>query len=182
MNHDGRTLLRATPVLAQRVWARHQRPSARSVARALQAAGFGRVHWTTIARWRAQNWKAKDSAHPLESARAGLEALAPLMTGDPATGLDDLVGDPDRDNLHQLSDAELLRKTAREVAIATILLTEEIRRRVSLPHINLAALAPAVRSIAGCIDALPDAFEQVLALRATKERPSYEAELCADTI
>ena len=98
MNHDGRTLLRATPALAQRVWARHQRPSARSVARALQAAGFGRVHWTTIARWRAQNWKAKDSAHPLESARAGLEALAPLMTGDPATGLDDLIGDPDRDN------------------------------------------------------------------------------------
>ena len=39
MTSEGRSLPRATPELAQRVWARQQRPSARRVARAMREAG-----------------------------------------------------------------------------------------------------------------------------------------------
>jgi hypothetical protein len=101
-----------------------------------------------------------------------------LVTGDPATTLDYLIRQPQAENLDELSDAELLRRTAREVAIATNVLTEEITRRLSLPHTDLVELAPAIRTIAACIDALPDAFEQALIMRATRERPSHEAGLC----
>jgi hypothetical protein len=76
--------------MAQRVWARHQRPSARNVAQALQQAGYP-VHFVTVARWRAQNWRAKASDHPLEIARSQLEAVAPFVTGDPETRLDDII-------------------------------------------------------------------------------------------
>jgi hypothetical protein len=60
MRSEGRTLPKATPALARRVWARQQRPSARRVARAMQQAGYP-VHFVTVARWRAQNWRAKAS-------------------------------------------------------------------------------------------------------------------------
>jgi hypothetical protein len=106
--------------------------------------------------------KAKTSADPLEIARAQLDAVAPLVTGDPGTTLDDLIDDPDREDLGQSSDAELLRRVAREVAIGTIVLVKEITRRAALPGTDLVALAPALRSIAACLDALPKAFQQAL--------------------
>src|SRR5271165_6363750 len=93
MKSERRALPRATPALAQRVWARHQRPSARRVAQALQQAGYP-VHWVTVARWRAQDWKAKETDHPLEAARVQLDAVAPLVTRDPETSTEDLIGDP----------------------------------------------------------------------------------------
>ena len=104
-----------------------------------------------------------------------------MVTGDPETTLDDLIDDPDREDLGQSSDAELLRRVAREVAIGTIVLAEEIMRRAALPGTDLVALAPALRSIAACLDAVPNAFQQVLALKMVRECPSYEASLCADT-
>jgi hypothetical protein len=94
------------------------------VARALQRAGYP-IHFVTVARWRAQNWRAEASDHPLEIARAQLDAVAPLVTGDPETTLNDLIDDPDRADLGQSSDAELLRRVAREVANGMIVLAKE---------------------------------------------------------
>src|SRR5262249_35548764 len=95
MKSDGRALPKATPELAQRVWARQQRPSARGVARAMRAAGYP-VHFVTINRWRAQDWKARASAHPLEIARSQLDAVVPLVTGNPETTIHDLIDEPVR--------------------------------------------------------------------------------------
>src|ERR1700730_12657670 len=45
----------ATPALAKAVWEHQSSASARSVARALGAAGYP-VHWVTVARWRRTGW------------------------------------------------------------------------------------------------------------------------------
>jgi hypothetical protein len=173
-----RPLPKATPEMAKRVWSRQQRPSARRVARAMGLAGYP-VHWVTVARWRKSGWNAEPSGHPLEVARAQLEAVAPLVTGDPETTLNDLINDPAQNQISQRSDDELVRNAVREVAIGTTILSREITERAGLPDTDLPALAPLVRAIAACLGALPQAFEQALILREIKERPSYEAKLCA---
>jgi hypothetical protein len=178
MKSERRTLPKATPEMAKRVWSRHQRPSARRVARAMGLAGYP-VHWVTVARWRARDWDAEEPDHPLEAARAQLDAAAPYLTGNPETTLDDVIGDPKQKHMGHLSDDEVMRDAVREVAIGTAILAREITQRAVLPETDLPALAPVVRSIAACLDALPGAFEQALTLKATKERPSYEAKLCA---
>ena len=49
----------------------------------MTAAGYP-VHFTTVARWRAQGWPTQtDDVHPLDQARAALDSIAPLLTGDP---------------------------------------------------------------------------------------------------
>jgi hypothetical protein len=127
LRSERRTLPKATPALAQRIWARQQRPSARRVARALQQAGY-RVHFVTVNRWRAQGWRAKASDHPLETARSQLEAVAPLVTGDPETTLADLIDDPAHSDFDELTDGEVLRRAAREAAIATALVWKAMRQ------------------------------------------------------
>jgi hypothetical protein len=82
MKSEARALPKATPALAQRVWERQQRPSARTVARALTLAGRP-VHFATIARWKSQDWRQVKSDHPLEVARSRLDALAPLVSDNP---------------------------------------------------------------------------------------------------
>jgi hypothetical protein len=101
-----------------RVWARQQRPSARTVAAALTLSGHP-VHYATVARWKRQDWRPVRSDHPLEVARSQIEAVAPLVTADPETRLDDIIGVPEGKELDQSADGELLRKAARELAIAT---------------------------------------------------------------
>jgi hypothetical protein len=50
----------------------------------MTAAGYP-VDFTTIARWKRQDWQSNSNEdHPLDAARAKLEAIAPLATGDPA--------------------------------------------------------------------------------------------------
>jgi hypothetical protein len=83
-------LPKATPDLAKTVWGRQQSPSARSVARALTQSGRP-VHFTTVNRWRAHDWRDAKGQHPLDQARAALESALPLMTRDPASPIDDLV-------------------------------------------------------------------------------------------
>ena len=74
-----RKLPKATPALAKSVWENQKRPSARSVARAMTAAGYP-VDFTTIARWKRQGWPAKaNDDQPLDKARAKLESIAPLV-------------------------------------------------------------------------------------------------------
>ena len=77
-------------------------------ARALTLAGKP-VHYGTVARWKRQNWRPVRSDHPLEVARSQIEAVAPLVTGDPETRLDDIIGVPEGKDLDQSADGELLR-------------------------------------------------------------------------
>src|SRR6516165_12748267 len=82
------TIQRVSPDEAAIVWRSIRNPSARRVARALTQAGR-RVHFATVARWRAEGWRPVASGpHPIDAARGALEVAARLLTGDPATGAD----------------------------------------------------------------------------------------------
>jgi hypothetical protein len=138
------------------------------VARALQQAGYT-VHFVTIARWRAQDWKAKASAHPLEIARSQLEAVVPLVTGNPETTIHDLIDEPVRKDFGELAEGEVLRRVAREVAIATTLVAREIQKR-STTAFNMTEITPALLSIANCLTALPGAFDQAITFDLADQR------------
>jgi hypothetical protein len=117
-NEMNQSLPKATPDLAKAVWTRQRSPSARTVARALTQSGRP-VHFTTINRWRGGEWRDAQGKHPLDQARAALESALPLMTGDPTSTIDDLLrGSPEGEELGKFSDSELLRKAARELAMA----------------------------------------------------------------
>jgi hypothetical protein len=106
-------LPQATLELAKAVWDRQRAPSARSVARALTQAGLP-IHYVTVNRWRKWNWRADPALHPVDQARADLDAALPLLTGDPRTTIEDLVEEsPDKASLEKLADGELLRKPRR---------------------------------------------------------------------
>src|SRR5712692_10516119 len=78
-----------TPEEAKRVWVSIPNPSAGRIAKALTQSGR-RVHHSTIARWRAQDWRlVAQSLHPLDAARQQQEPEG-------------------------LSDRELLRKASRK--------------------------------------------------------------------
>jgi hypothetical protein len=49
----------------------------------------------------------------LEVARARVEAVAAVVTGDPETTLDDLIGVPEGKDLDRSADGELLRESLR---------------------------------------------------------------------
>jgi hypothetical protein len=75
-----------TPEEAKRVWVSIRNPSARRVAKALTQSGR-RVHHSTVARWRAQDWRpVANSLHPLDAARQALDMAAGVLTGDPVAG------------------------------------------------------------------------------------------------
>ena len=144
---------KATPALAKSVWQNQKRPSARRVARAITAAGYP-VHFTTVARWKRYGWSDIDGVHPLDQARAALDSIAPLLTGDPMTKAEDLIREAKdniseaKDNLDALSDTERLRRAARELSITFILVATAIEQSVPL----LVASRPS--ELAALIDAL----------------------------
>ena len=133
MANTERLLPRATTALAKTVWERQRQPSARTVARALAAAGYP-VHFTAVALWKRTGWRAQESRHPLDAARAGLDSIAPVVTGNPQTCFDDLIGNhPERENFEKLTDAELLRLAACEVAMAVVMIARTIQAQASFP-------------------------------------------------
>jgi hypothetical protein len=134
----------------------------------MQQAGYP-VHFTTIARWRAQNWKVEAADHPLEIARGHIEAVAPLVSGDPETTLENVIDGLAHSDFDKVTDAELLRRAAREVAIATALVAKAIQNRATAAF-NVAELTPALLSIAACLVALPSAFDQAITLDAADQR------------
>jgi hypothetical protein len=98
-----------TPRKARAVWDSLKNPSARSVARALSQSGR-RVHHSTIARWYAQGWRpVAHRLHPLEAARQTLDLAAGVLTGEPAAGTAILEKRPERDQLDELPDGEVLK-------------------------------------------------------------------------
>ena len=143
-----RPLPQATPALAKAVWARQRCPSARTVATALSQAGMP-IHYTTIARWRKQNWRAVPAVHPLEQARADLAAALPLLTGDPRTTIADLVGA--RLDLEGLTDDELLRRTGRELLMAVTLAAHCLLRQETLIVRSTGAVAILIRALTACL-------------------------------
>src|SRR5215467_8844152 len=131
---DMSLLKSVTPEEAKRVWVSIPNPSARRVAKALTQSGR-RVHHSTIARWRAQDWRpVADSLHPLEAARQRLDMAAGVLTGDPVAGLKALNDENGRQQeLEGLSDRELLREASREMLIAIRLVSEVLPSK--LPHL-----------------------------------------------
>jgi hypothetical protein len=146
-----------TPDEAVIVWRSIPNPSARRVAKALTQAGR-RVHFATVARWRAQGWRpVARRPHPVEEARAGLEVAARLLTGDPALGADILVRQSQvGEQLGSLSDGELLRRSIRELMIVQIVLCQVlgtrsvflVQEKIAETGVLLKALAHASRAAA----------------------------------
>ena len=128
------------------------------------------MHFVTVARWRAQNWRAKVSDHPLEIARGRLDAAVPLVSGNPETTIDDLIDDPAHNNFDELTDAEVLRRTARETAIATAIVWKAIKDRITKSDFDLLELTPALSALGQSMRALPAAFEQVVDLQEAEQR------------
>jgi len=121
-NETRRHLPHATPALAKSVWEHQKRPSARSVARAMTAAGYP-IHFTTVARWRAQGWPADYDFHPLDKARAMFDSICPLLTDDPMTTTESFLGDSlGKEEPEALSGAERLRRAEREFSALIILM------------------------------------------------------------
>jgi hypothetical protein len=164
MHHS---LPRATPDLAKAVWARQRSPSARSVARALTQSGLP-VHYTTVNRWRGEEWRDAKGRHPLDQARAALESALPLMTRDPTSTI--LVRNPEGEQLDGLSDGELLRKAARELARAVYVVAHAMIRREAEALIitRTAAVAVLMRALADSMRSVTAAFGQALNIRSAK--------------
>ena len=91
------------------------------------------------------------------------------MSGDPETTVQDLIDDPARNDFDELTDGEVLRRTARQVAIATALVAKAIQNRTTAPF-SVAEVTPALLSIGACLAALPGAFEQAVSLHAVDQR------------
>jgi len=126
-----------TPALAKQVWQATPKPSTRRVATKLRQSG-ARISHGTVARWKSQGWRSlqQEQQHPLEIARDRLDDAVPVLTGNPMSTAASMVqGSDDRETLEQLSDDELLRRAAREVLIAVVVIA-----RVTMLKATLAEL------------------------------------------
>ena len=147
-----RTLPKATPSLAKSVWQSQKRPSARNVARAMTAAGYP-VDFTTIARWKRQRWRSNtNDEHLLDVARAKLESIAPLATGNPIPAAAE-------EREEQLSDSALLRQQSRKLSALSIQvwdaaepqLKKLVRRRTGELALLIQALAESSQAVANAL-------------------------------
>jgi hypothetical protein len=138
------------------------------VARALTQAGR-RVHFTTVARWRAQSWKSSEiGQHPLDAARQALDAALPLLTDDPLTKAGDLVATNEAfEELNSLSDQELLCGAIRETSIALIVVMQEVQRYApELVEARPAELGVLLTALGRCLKAKSLASEELVTLRS----------------
>jgi hypothetical protein len=85
MRHATPTNMRhPTPDDARAVWEAQTKPSARSVANALNASGqFEEISYRTIHRWKQTGWQVPVHPVPPPTARASLDAAVPVVVGDP---------------------------------------------------------------------------------------------------
>jgi hypothetical protein len=150
-----------TPDEAKRVWDSQRRPSARTVAKALTQAGRP-VHFTTVARWKRQGWRAVETdQHPIEAATKALDVAMPLLTGDPTTTVNSFVNDKDCTvGLGEVTDEQLQARTVRETNIALILISEAICHRcedlVGSKTGEFAVLLKALAALRRSLWAMPD--------------------------
>ena len=149
------------------MWNSIQDPSARRVAKALSQAGK-RIHYATIARWRAQGWRPVPSrAHPVEAARRTLDVVAPLLTGEATAGVEAFLDRRDHlEELDGLPDHELIRRAAREALVAVVLLCSELQRQATkLVVPKTLETATLLNAIAVTLKAATDGFAQANCLR-----------------
>jgi hypothetical protein len=69
-----------------------------------------------------------------------------------------------------LTDAEVLRRAARETAIATALVWKAIKDRITKSDFDLLELTPALSALGQSMHALPGSFEQVVDLEEAEQR------------
>lgn len=126
------------------------------------------MHYTTVSRWRRSGWRADPTAHPLDKARADLESALPLVTGNPATTIEELfeVG-PSRDELEQLTDAQLLKRASRELAMAAVMVAHLVIRQAAVVLARPGELGILFQSLAACAQAITRAFAQAINMQAT---------------
>jgi hypothetical protein len=140
-----------TPHEAKRVWDRQRRPSVRTVAKALTAAGRP-VHFTTVARWKRHAWGtvATDQYHPIEAAARSLDSAIPVLTGDPMTTVDSFVESSESARgLEEMTDEQLQARTLRESNIALIVVEDAIARHCEdLMHNKTAEFALLLKALA----------------------------------
>ena len=91
----------------------------------------------------------------LDKARAALDSVAPLLTGDPMSKSEDLICDGSaKENCERLSDAQHLRRSARELSVLLIRMHELLVPRLgSLMSERLGELALFIRAFVACGEA-----------------------------
>jgi hypothetical protein len=161
-----KSLKPVTPQEARAVWSSIPNPSARRVAKALSQVGR-RVHHSTIARWYAQGWRpVAHRPHPLEAAHQALDVAAGVLTGDPAAGAAILEKRPEREQLDGLSDSEVLRRSARQLCIASILVCHQFQECApTLIPENPAEAAVLLKALCGAVPAAAAAYGEALMSR-----------------
>jgi hypothetical protein len=114
----------------------------------MTAAGY-RVDFTTIARWKRDGWRANSNDdHPLDVARAKLEAIAPLATGNPIPAAAE-------ERKEQPSDAALLHEESRKLSALSLQvwnaaepqLKKLVRRRTGELALLIQALAESSQAV-----------------------------------
>jgi hypothetical protein len=85
------------------------------------------------------------------------------LTVDPRAGTKILEAHPEREQLDALSDREVLRRSARELCISTILVSDEFQECAStLVAENPAEVAQLLKALCGALPAAVAAFGEVL--------------------
>jgi hypothetical protein len=157
-----------TPALAQQVWDQMDAPSTRRVAHKLRQAGRAVSH-ETIRRWQANGWRplAREQ-HPLDAARAALNDAIPVLTLDPLTTADSIraAGD-DAAALAQLSDAELIHRARRELAIATVVVAQALMLEPDIATNRPTEVSVLAHALAKCVQAVDAGFAQVNAMQGS---------------
>jgi hypothetical protein len=144
-----------TPARAKEVWQATPNASTRRVASKLRQSG-ARVSHMTVARWRSQGWRSlqQEPRHPLEIAREHLDDAVPLLTGNPLTTAKVLVEQSTaRETLDELTDGELLRRAAREVAKVVCMVSKIMLVKATLSVTRPAEIGVRVRARAQCLQA-----------------------------
>jgi hypothetical protein len=109
-------------------------------------------------------------AAPVTFEDSPLASLAPLVSDNPETALQNFIDNAAQREFNELTDAEVLRKAAREAAIATALIWMAIKDRITKSDFDLLELTPALSALGQSMHALPGAFEQAIDLNEAEQR------------
>jgi hypothetical protein len=144
-------------------------PSTRRVAQRFRQAGRTISH-ETVRRWRANGWRPlQREQHPLDLARAALDDASPVLTSDPLTTTESFVGaSKTAEALHQLSDAELVRRASRELAIAVIAVARALMHHADLAVTRPIEVGTLLRALAKCFQAVSAGFVQAGTMQAAE--------------
>jgi hypothetical protein len=104
--------------------------------------------------------------HPVDAARQALDIAAGILTGDPSAGTKILEKRLEREELDGSSDSEVLRKSARQLCIATILACDAFQESAStLVAENPAEVAQLLKALCGALPAAVAAYGEALKAR-----------------